>query len=157
MIFGFWSMKRKPKWKKICVASCTKGEWTAKKITVKHKRPTEKEEYAIRIRLHTTYYTCLIRIQTQKNAFDRTSYSSWQPTEKVQMACILQKSFLHCHVEDILSLSLNRAVPKESVRQLCCKWTCLPNLFACSARILISNPRTTLLTEWCYIFISLNS
>lgn len=59
-----------------------------------------------------------------------------------------------------LSLSvcvfLNRAVPKESVRQLSCKWTCLTNfrLRIQPAFIHTLTSSSTLPKEWCYIFIS---
>lgn len=46
----------------------------------------------------------------------RTSYSSWQPTEKVQMAFITKEFSTLSRWRH--SLALNRAVPKESVGQL---------------------------------------
>lgn len=69
-VFGRWNVNPSVNQnEKKSVLLLAKRRMNGKKITVKHKRPTEKEEYAIRIRLNTTYYTCLIRIQTQKKCF----------------------------------------------------------------------------------------
>lgn len=131
------------------------------KTTIKHKRPTwRKEESAIRIRLHTPHSYMPHACKRHKKCFWSHKLFDLAANRKSSNGIYYKRVFYivtlkTCAVRPLAS-SIERC-QKESVRQLCCKWTCLTNFqFAYSARIHILTSSSTSAKEWCYIFISSN-
>lgn len=132
-----------------------------RKITIKHKRLTWRGKNRVcnpDSIAHTTFMhaSCM---QTAKKCFWSHKLFVLATNRKSSNGIYYKRVFYIVTLKTsarppACSPFLNRAVPKESVWQLWCKWTCLTNFqFSYATRIHIL---TSSSQEWCYSFISSN-